>query len=110
VLAATTTVEVIQEFAHVHARRRGRPLAAELANEYAVGLAPLLQPDAAVVARGLAIWEATEALGAFDAVLAAAALEAGADALVSADAAFAGVPGLRHVMAGTAELKSLLAR
>lgn len=106
---ATTTVEVIQEFAHVHARRRDRRVAAELANGYAIGLAPLLQPDATVLARGLAIWEETPTLGAFDAVLAAAALENEAVALVSADTAFASVPGLRYVAPGTAEFDELVA-
>lgn len=37
-------------------------------------------------------------LGAFDAVLCAVALESGADAPVSADRAFAAVPGLHHVV------------
>jgi predicted nucleic acid-binding protein len=46
-------------------------------------------------------------MGAFDAVLAAATLDAGATALVSSDRAFARVKGLSHVLPdqrGVAEL------
>lgn len=43
---------------------------------------------------GLSIFEHSEQLSAFDAALAAGALAAGATHLVSADTAFAGVPGL----------------
>ena len=43
---------------------------------------------------GLGLFERAAALGAFDAVLAAVALRAGATALVSADRAFTAVPGL----------------
>jgi uncharacterized protein len=43
-LAATTTVEVIQEFAHVRARRRGRLDARALALEFVHLLSPLIQP------------------------------------------------------------------
>jgi len=85
-LEATTTAEVIQEFAHVYARRRDRAQAAQLARAYAELLMPL-----AVVDR------AERALGAFDGVLAAVALGRGAEALVSADRAFGAVPKLRHV-------------
>jgi predicted nucleic acid-binding protein len=47
-------------------------------------------------------------LEAFDAVLAAAAMGRGADALVWADRAFAAVPGLRWVDPATAELDRLI--
>lgn len=107
---ATTTVEVLQEFAYVYARRRDRRVAARLAERYAVGLAPLLQPDGAALVRGLALWTRTTELGAFDAVLAATAAAHGADALVSADTAFAGIRGLRHVAPGTPSFERLLAR
>ncbi len=99
-VAATTTVEVIQEFAHVRARRRDRVDAAALARQYAALLAPLLVVDEATLERGLELFSETEALGAFDAVLAAAAIEHAADALVSADRAFASVGGLRALHPG----------
>ncbi len=46
---------------------------------------------------GLRLFERTPAVGAFDAVLAAVALRAGATSLVSADHAFATVRGIAFV-------------
>src|SRR5262247_3607823 len=43
-LAATTTVEVIQEFVHVRSRRAGRETAIELGRRYLRLLRPLLAP------------------------------------------------------------------
>ena len=106
-LAATTTVEAIQEFADVHARRRPRATAARLARLYSEGLAPLLVVDRDILSRGLDLFERHDGLGPFDAVLAAAALAHGAEALVSADRAFRGVAGLRLVEPGTSEGDSL---
>jgi len=54
------------------------------------------------------LFEQDEALGSFDALLAAVAVNRGSDALVSADAAFAGVPGLHWVDPGGPELPRLL--
>lgn len=96
-VAATTTIEVIQEFAHVRARRRDRADSAALARQYCALLAPLLVVDEATLERGLELFSGTEALGAFDAVLAAAAIERSAEALVSADRAFASVEGLGYL-------------
>jgi predicted nucleic acid-binding protein len=96
-LEATTSAEVIQEFVHVRARRRDRSDAAALGRDYADLLAPLLSVTREEVRRGLNLFERFDRLGAFDAVLAAGAEAAGATALVSADAAFAGLPELRHL-------------
>ena len=93
---ATTTPEVVQEFCHVRARRRGRDDAASLAGAFAELLSPLVAVDRAALDRGLGIFAATPALGAFDSVLAAVALEAEA-AMVSADRAFADISGLRVI-------------
>lgn len=90
---ATTTVEVIQEFAHVRARRRTRPDAIHVARQYAAAFS-LLVTTAEDLDRGLDLFERFPALGAFDAVLAAVALDRRAQALVSADRAFASVQGL----------------
>ncbi len=95
-VVATTTVEVIQEFAHVRARRRGRADAAELARSYAELLAPLLIVDPDDLLDGLELFASVESIGAFDAVLAAAARRRDARGIVSTDAAFARVPALRH--------------
>jgi len=106
---ATTTVEVIQEFVHVRARRRDRGDAAERGRELARLFRPLLTPGDAELVLGLQLFEQHEALGAFHAVLAAAAKLAGADALVSADRAFAAVPGISHLGPDDPELARLLA-
>lgn len=97
-IAATTTPEVIQEFAHVRARRRDRADAAALAESYATLLAPLVAVDAGDLGEGLRLFRDHAALGAFDAVLAAVvSRRPHITALVSADAAFGGVPGCRHL-------------
>jgi len=92
-LALTTTIDVVQEFLHVRARRRPREDAVALANAYALGLAPLLRPDEADLEQALDLYLAHEQLGAFDAVLAAATRRRGW-ALASADEAFVHVEDL----------------
>ena len=105
---ATTTVEVIQEFAHLHGRRRPRAVAARLARRYAEGLTPLLVVDRGILEAGLDLYERHEELGAFDAVLAAVALTHRADALVSADTAFETVEALPFVAPTTAAFEALV--
>lgn len=105
---ATTSVEAIQEFVHVRARRRDREDAAALGRDYAETLSPLLEVDRDSLVSGLRIFEGTEGVGAFDAVLAAAALAAGATALVSADGGFGNVADLPHVLPDAAGVASLL--
>lgn len=76
-----------------------------MARAYVRLLAPLARPDEGTLDRALRIYGDTLALGCFDALLAATALEH-SDTLVSADRAFAAVPGLHHVVpdaAGVAE-------
>jgi predicted nucleic acid-binding protein len=107
-IEATTTVEVVQEFVHVRARRRDRADAALLGSDYIELLAPLLPVTAEHLRRGLSLFEGTQRLGAFDAVLTAAALDAGASALVSADTAFAEAPDLPHVIPDAAGVARLL--
>lgn len=96
-LTAVTTTHVIEEFVHIRSRRRPRDDAAELGRQYATLLAPLVAVDADDLADGLRLFVDHPLLGSFDAVLAAVALRRGADALVSADRAFTGVSGLRHL-------------
>lgn len=109
-LAATTTVEVIQEFVHVRARRRERADAGALGRDYADLLSPLLTITGRDLRLGLSLFEQMERLGAFDAVLAATAASAGATALVSADTAFADIPDLPHVVPDAAGVAILLSR
>lgn len=96
-IEAGTTVEVIQEFAHVRARRRSRTDAASLALEFVELLAPAVDVSADALRSGLRLFSDHERLGAFDAVLASVATSRSVEALVSADRAFAAVPGIRHV-------------
>ncbi len=107
-VVATTTAEAIQEFVHVRARRRERSDAAALGRDYAELLSPLLPVAREHLERGLALFERSKRLGAFDAVLAAAALDAGATALVSADGGFAELAGLSHVAPDAPGVASLL--
>jgi predicted nucleic acid-binding protein len=95
-LAATTTVEVIQEFAHVRARRRSRSDARTTATRFVELLSPLVEPNGDDLIAGLTLFERHDALGAFDGVLAATVLNrVELTGLMSADRAFADVEGLR---------------
>ncbi len=107
-LDATTTVEVIQEFVHVRARRRDRTDAVALGRDYAALLSPLLSPTDKHLDRGLTLFLRTGGLGAFDAILAAVAADTGVSALVSADTAFAGIPDLPHVIPDNGGVAALL--
>jgi len=109
-IQATTTAEVIQEFVNVRARRRERSDAAALGRDYAELLSPLLTITGENLQRGLTLFETSPRLGAFDAVLAAAAAKAGAAALVSADTAFADLSDISHVIPDAAGIASLLAK
>jgi uncharacterized protein len=93
---ATTTVEVLQEFAHVRARRRSRADAAAVVRNAAIGLSPLAHPEFEDLMEGLELFRTSKRLGASDAVLAASALRHGW-ALASADTAFEAVQGLRYL-------------
>jgi uncharacterized protein len=109
-IEATTSIEVIQEFVHVRARRRSRPDAAAIGWDYAELLSPLLSVTREHLQQGLALFERVERLGAFDAVLAAAASGSSATALVSADTAFADAESVAHVVPDAAGVASLLQR
>ncbi|HTE84144.1 MAG TPA: type II toxin-antitoxin system VapC family toxin [Dehalococcoidia bacterium] len=106
-ITAATTLEVIQEFAHVRAHRRSRANAVALARRAMTtfDLVPMLIEDLDL---GLALFETLPRLGAFDCVLAAVALNRRAEALVSADRAFGDVPGLAWVDPATPALESLI--
>jgi len=103
----TTTVEVIQEFVHVRARHRPRSDAVALARYYCT-MFGLLATRPEDLNLGLALYETHPQLGAFDAVLAAVALNHGAEALVSADQAFTHVPNINWIDPGTTALARLL--
>ena len=106
-IEATTTVEVLQEFAHVRARRRSREDAVNLTRLYVVALGPIVTTTADLDA-GLTLFGQHPELGAFDAVLAAVALSRGAEALVSAVRAFASVPELAWIDPATSAIDRLV--
>jgi uncharacterized protein len=106
---ATTTIEVIQEFVHVRARRRSRADSVALARHYMAALS-LLVTRSEDLDLGLTLFEQQPALGAFDSVLAAVALNQRVDALVSADRAFGHVPSLHWVDPATPDLDRLIDR
>ena len=91
---AHTTPEVIQEFAHVRARRRSREDAVALAASFSSLLGPLQVVTAQHLSAGLELWAQHPGIGSFDSALAAVAISLDAD-LVSADTGFASVTGLR---------------
>jgi len=105
---ATTTVEAIQEFVHVRARRRSRADAAAIGRDYAELLSPLLEVTRDDFREGLDLFERSERLGAFDAVLAAAAAQSGASAVVSTDADFDDLAEICHVIPDAAGVASLV--
>ena len=107
---ATTSVEAIQEFVHVRARRRSRADAAAIGRDYTELLSPLLEVTRDHLREGLDLFERKERLGAFDAVLAAAAVQSGASALVSTDADFADLAEISHVVPDTSGVAGLLGR
>lgn len=107
-LSGTTTIEVIQEFVHVRARRRARKDAAKLGRAFVQLLSPLLIVEPQELQAGLRLFERHEELGSFDAVLAATALAHDVTALVSADIAFGVVPRLPFVDLASPRLVGLL--
>jgi hypothetical protein len=109
-ILATTTIEVIQEFTHVRARRRERKDAADLARDYIELLSPLLIVEETDLREGLRRFEEGTGFGSVDAVLAAAAYAAGAQALVSADTGFSGIAAIRHVVPDAEGVRGLAPR
>ncbi len=110
-IVATTTVEVIQEFAHVRARRRDRADAALHAADFADLLAPLIEVRESTLRAGLRVFADARQIGAFDAVLAAAAAETAhgkSATVVSADRAFGELPHIHHVFPDAAGVGDLL--
>lgn len=97
-VAATTSVEVLQEFVHIRSRRLPRGEAVSQATDLATGLMPLLQPNERDLDRGIReLYVQHPRIGAFGAVLAAAVMNRPhLSALVSADRGFADIRGLVH--------------
>ena len=100
-VVATTTTEVIQEFTHVRARRRGRAEAVSRARDYVGLLTPLLQPSESDLATAMRLFLEHDTLGMFDAVLAAVTLSSShTTGLMSADKTFASIDDLSYLVPG----------
>mgnify|MGYP001351685885 CR=1 FL=1 len=106
-IEATTTIEVLHEFAHVRARRRPRSNAVALARGYREAF-QLLTTHLEDLELGLTLFERHPRLGIFDAMLAAVAINRRAAALISADQAFGDVAELTWVDPATSALGRLI--
>ena len=71
-------------------------------------LSPLLIVEETDLREGLRLYEEGTGFGSFDAVLAAAARAAGADALVSAATGFSGIAAIQHVIPDADGIRQLL--
>lgn len=107
-IQAATTAGVLQQFASVRARRRPRSDAVALARDFAALLSPLQRVEEDDLDLGLRIFEDSDQLGSFDAVVAAVAINRDADALISSDRGFRGVRHLRHIDIAGPALDELL--
>lgn len=104
---ATTSLGVIEEFAHVAARRRGRADAVGLARQFVRLLRPLRVEEAEDLDLGLTLFERHAKLGSFDALLAAVAINHG-DTILSPDTGFADVPDLQYAELTSRALDDLI--
>jgi len=105
---AATTIAVLQEFAHIRARRRSRADAVDLTRRFAQTLV-LIDVGPEALEMGMQLFARHPRLGAFDAVLAGAGIHHRVEALMSADRAFGAIgEQLRHVDPSTPALDSLL--
>lgn len=105
---ATTTAGVIQEFVGIRSRRRSRSDAVAFGRDFAALLSPLAPVEESDLDLGLRIFERSDRLGSFDAILAAVAINRDVEALISSDQGFRGVRRLHHVDIGGPELDGIL--
>ena len=106
-LEVMTTVETLQAFLQLRLRHRSREDATALTRELAAALRPIVT-SRTDLERALALMDQHPDLPPSRAVLAAVAINHEAEALVSADPAFATIPGLRWVDPGDAAADLLL--
>lgn len=106
-LEVTTTVETLQAFLQLRLRHRSREDATSLTRELAAALRPIVT-SRTDLERALVLMDQHPDLPPSRAVLAAVAIGHEAEALVSADPAFAAIPGLRWVDPGDPDAVLLL--
>lgn len=107
-LEMTTTVEVLHGFLALRLRHRSREDAVALTRHLANALRPIVTTRTDLE-RALTLMDAHPALAPAPAVLAAVALGHDAEALLSADPAFAGIDGLRWIHPASPAADALLA-
>lgn len=91
------SVEVIQEFLHVRARRTGDRLVAANAARALADVVRLHEVEEADTRRAIDLFARHSPLDALDAIHAATCLNRGISTLISADRAFDDLPDLRRV-------------
>lgn len=96
-LHGEASVEVLQEYVHVRARRTGDRESASREALRVGALCTLLPVMLSDVRLALSLFRAQPALEARDALHAATALNRGIDAILTTDTAFDGVPGLERI-------------
>lgn len=97
VLAGEVTPIVIAEFAHQRFRQTRDRREASLRARQAAGAFRVRAVDSDDLELALDLYARSTALDAFDALLAATALNRGLDAIVSADRAFEAVDGIERI-------------
>jgi len=97
VLAGEVTPIVIAEFAHQRFRQTRDRREASLRARQAAGAFRVQAVDSDDLDLALDLYARSTALDAFDALLAATALNRGLDAIVSADRAFEAVDGIKRI-------------
>lgn len=104
------TIEAVYlEFLYAFSRRRSRAAAAAASRAYLEIVGPPLQVAESDLALAIALYERHARLEPVDALLAAVALRGEVEALVTADRAFADVPGLLALDPRSPELEAMLA-
>ena len=96
-LLLEASVEALQEFLHVRARRTGDRLAAADLTRAFADTVTLHEVEAPDVRRAIDLFATVPGLGALDAIHAATCLNRGIQVLVSAGQGFDAVPGLRRI-------------
>jgi predicted nucleic acid-binding protein len=96
-LVGDASVELVQEFVHVRARRRHDRAEAARAGRHICAICRLHPLEADDLALGLRLFETDAGLQLRDALHAATALNRGIGLIVSTDHAFDAVPGLERV-------------
>ena len=103
VLRGEASVELVQEFLHIRARRSGDRVEAVREAEAVASLCSLHDLTELDLHLALSLFRRTEGIAARDALHAATALNRGIDAILSTDEDSDAVPGLERILPEDAE-------